>query len=407
MAQLSSPEGLSSLREAAQAFAQAGSAGWQVESLYWLAIGERRAQRLPEALVALQSALAIHASSSAALPPEGFYSAFEAQLLLGELQAELGDHAAAERSLTAARRLATESSSRWSEWRSVDALAQLNSRRGQPQAARVAWAEARSIVAQESPWGLGQVCKRWADFEATQGATEAARALYAESVAAHRKAIAGLEGSAGTPERERLLERNRGGAAQALLALTRLEIAQRDDEAAARACSEGLELVADSSAEPERSEGASTARDPTGERRELLGQLTELQREIADRRRPKAASAEERAAIRRVNESKVAVRRSLLEQLRRAPEQLASAAKLVPELRDGKLIGLRVFGVRDDTLWGLLGIRNGDRLLTLNGVDVLSLPKSPEAVARLKAAKSYRVALVRAGTESELEIVEE
>jgi hypothetical protein len=362
MAQLSSPEGLASLRAAVKSFERAGSPGWQSEALYWLAIGERRAHRLAEAMAALHSALEARKKGAMAAQPDGFYSDFEAQLMLGEMETERGDFAAAEASLAAARRNATENGNRWNEWRSVDALAQLKGKRGQPEAARAAWAEARGIAAGQSLWAVGEVCKHWGDFEAAQGAAGEARARYSESLAAYRKATADIEKSAARAEREWLLERNRWAAAATLLASAQLEVAQHDDDAAAHACAEGLRLLA-ASVEDERS-GRSSSREDPAQRRELRAQLTKLQAEIERRRKPQAASPQVRAAIRRVSERKVALQRWLLEQLQRDPGQLVSAARLVPELKDGKLIGLRVFGVRHDTLWGLLGIRNGDRLLT-------------------------------------------
>jgi general secretion pathway protein C len=88
----------------------------------------------------------------------------------------------------------------------------------------------------------------------------------------------------------------------------------------------------------------------------------------------------------------------------RAPAtgSFTSALRVVPERKDGKLVGLRLFGIRPQTLLGTLGLRNGDRLESINGFDVGSPEKALEAYARLRSATHLRVQVNRVGKPVEL-----
>ena len=84
--------------------------------------------------------------------------------------------------------------------------------------------------------------------------------------------------------------------------------------------------------------------------------------------------------------------------------QLMRSARIVPEQKDGKTVGIRLFGIRPDTLLGTLGLQNGDRLEKINGYDMASPEKALEAYARLRTAPSLSVQLTRRGAPVTLEI---
>jgi len=60
-------------------------------------------------------------------------------------------------------------------------------------------------------------------------------------------------------------------------------------------------------------------------------------------------------------------------------------------------VGIRMFGVRPDTLLGTLGFQNGDRLESINGFNMASPEKALEAYARLRTASALNVKLSRRG----------
>jgi hypothetical protein len=71
--------------------------------------------------------------------------------------------------------------------------------------------------------------------------------------------------------------------------------------------------------------------------------------------------------------------------------------RIVPELQAGRVIGLRLFGIRPEMLLGHLGLRNGDRLEAINGFDIATPEKALEAYARLRTASRLSLRVVRRG----------
>ena len=61
------------------------------------------------------------------------------------------------------------------------------------------------------------------------------------------------------------------------------------------------------------------------------------------------------------------------------------------------MTGIKLFGLRPDTLLGTLGMQNGDKLQTINGFEVASPEKALEAYARLRTADHLNVQVNRGG----------
>jgi len=79
--------------------------------------------------------------------------------------------------------------------------------------------------------------------------------------------------------------------------------------------------------------------------------------------------------------------------------ELMKSARLAPETKDGKVLGIRLFGIKPDTLLGSLGLQNGDRLESINGFNMGSPEKALEAYARLRTASQLDVTVNRRGAE--------
>jgi general secretion pathway protein C len=110
-----------------------------------------------------------------------------------------------------------------------------------------------------------------------------------------------------------------------------------------------------------------------------------------------ALPAEISDKIQKVSETEFNVDRSVIDSVLENQAQLMRSARIVPEQKDGKTVGIRLFGIRQDTLLGTLGMQNGDRLEKINGYDMASPEKALEAYARLRTATSLTVALTRRG----------
>ena len=102
-------------------------------------------------------------------------------------------------------------------------------------------------------------------------------------------------------------------------------------------------------------------------------------------------------SIQRVSETEFHVDRSVIDNVLENQATLMRSARIVPEQKDGKTVGIRLFGIRSDTLLGTLGMQNGDRLEKINGFDMGSPEKALEAYARLRTATSLTVQVTRRG----------
>jgi general secretion pathway protein C len=115
------------------------------------------------------------------------------------------------------------------------------------------------------------------------------------------------------------------------------------------------------------------------------------------RRGAPAVPAEIADKIQKVSETEFQVDRSVIDNILENQATLMRSARIVPEQKDGKTVGIRLFGIRQDTLLGTLGMQNGDRLEKINGFDMASPEKALEAYARLRTAESLNVQLTRRG----------
>lgn len=104
-----------------------------------------------------------------------------------------------------------------------------------------------------------------------------------------------------------------------------------------------------------------------------------------------------KSKIKKLSETEFEIDRSAVEKILADQSQLMRSARIVPEQKDGKTVGIRLFGVRPDTLLGTLGLKNGDRLEQINGFDMGDPQKALEAYARLRTAENLKLTLNRRG----------
>jgi general secretion pathway protein C len=104
-----------------------------------------------------------------------------------------------------------------------------------------------------------------------------------------------------------------------------------------------------------------------------------------------------KSKIKQISETEFEIDRSAVEKILEDQAELMRSARIVPEQKDGKTIGVRLFGVRPDTLLGSLGLKNGDRLEQINGFDMGSPEKALEAYARLRTAENLKIKINRRG----------
>jgi general secretion pathway protein C len=101
--------------------------------------------------------------------------------------------------------------------------------------------------------------------------------------------------------------------------------------------------------------------------------------------------------IKKVSATEIHVDRSAVEDILQDQTSLMQSIRVLPDRLDGKVVGLRLVGVRPDSLLGTLGLQSGDRLETVNGFDVASPETALEAYARIRTADDLVVRVSRQG----------
>jgi general secretion pathway protein C len=118
---------------------------------------------------------------------------------------------------------------------------------------------------------------------------------------------------------------------------------------------------------------------------------------------PPGIAEDIKRGIQKVGPTEYNVDRGVVDKILENQAELMRQARIVPEQENGKVVGIRLFGVRNDTLLGVLGMQNGDRLEKINGFDMTSPEKALEAYARLRTADHLTVSVNRNGQATNLD----
>ncbi len=107
---------------------------------------------------------------------------------------------------------------------------------------------------------------------------------------------------------------------------------------------------------------------------------------------PKLASS-----IRKLSDTQVRIAPKAVGDILRHPDQLMPQTGVVPESVNGKVKGIRIFGIRDNTLLGQLGLQSGDRVESVGGVKVTSPDKVIEGYDKMRGGGSVKIKVNRRG----------
>lgn len=113
--------------------------------------------------------------------------------------------------------------------------------------------------------------------------------------------------------------------------------------------------------------------------------------------------AELDANITAVSDTSWTITRSLVDRLLANQAALMSAARMIPHEEDGRVVGMKVYGIRRASLLGRLGIQNGDMLRTINGYDLSEPNSALEAYTNLRTADHLTLSVVRRGAATTLD----
>jgi general secretion pathway protein C len=114
-------------------------------------------------------------------------------------------------------------------------------------------------------------------------------------------------------------------------------------------------------------------------------------------------AAELDKGIKKTGNNTYEVQHSTLDSLLGNMGALARAARIVPETRDGKSIGFRLFSIKPDGPFGKIGLQNGDVISAINGLEMTSPDKALEVYTKLKTANHLSVGLERNGQKATMD----
>src|SRR5690606_34143685 len=114
------------------------------------------------------------------------------------------------------------------------------------------------------------------------------------------------------------------------------------------------------------------------------------------------ASEETAEGITRVGTNEYNVDRALVTSALGDQAALMRMARVIPHEENGQTVGVKLYGVRRSSLLGRLGIRNGDMLRDINGLDLSSPDAALQAYAQLPTASDVTVNIQRRGQDMAL-----
>jgi general secretion pathway protein C len=108
-------------------------------------------------------------------------------------------------------------------------------------------------------------------------------------------------------------------------------------------------------------------------------------------------TAEMQKGIKKTGEHTYEVQRGTVDSLLGNMSALSRAARIVPEIKDGRADGFRLFSVRPDGPFALIGLQNGDVISAINGLEMNSPDQALMVYTKLKSASHLSVGLERNG----------
>src|SRR5260370_12185702 len=103
------------------------------------------------------------------------------------------------------------------------------------------------------------------------------------------------------------------------------------------------------------------------------------------------------AGIRALSSTEYEVPRPELDNILGDIDTIATQARSVPVIKEGRMQGLRLFGIRPESVYQRLGISNGDLITRINGEQLDSMSKGLQLFARLRDTRRIDVEFERSG----------
>ena len=147
-----------------------------------------------------------------------------------------------------------------------------------------------------------------------------------------------------------------------------------------------------------------------GPRRTIVATGTESAQSKASRDREKADSERERivanlgAEITKQDAFHYTITRKGVEAALASLSSLGRSLRIVPDVKNGKVSGLRLFAIKPGSLLSRIGFEDDDLIQTVNGNDITTPDKALATYSKLRSTSLVRAAVLRAGKPIAIEI---
>jgi general secretion pathway protein C len=110
------------------------------------------------------------------------------------------------------------------------------------------------------------------------------------------------------------------------------------------------------------------------------------------------------SAIQCRDENNCTVSRDYVNKLLANPAALTKEARVVPAIRNGETKGFKFYGIRPNSLPKLLGVKNGDMVTAVNGIELRGLDQAMGMYSKLRNASHLSISIERKGKPVQKEI---
>jgi general secretion pathway protein C len=99
--------------------------------------------------------------------------------------------------------------------------------------------------------------------------------------------------------------------------------------------------------------------------------------------------------IKKIGKHKYEIERKLVNEFLQNAAMAGRGAKIIPNMKNGKSDGFRIYAIRPYSIFSKLGIRNGDVIHAINNQDITSPDKALELYTKLRGASHLTVSITR------------
>jgi general secretion pathway protein C len=142
-------------------------------------------------------------------------------------------------------------------------------------------------------------------------------------------------------------------------------------------------------------DGPPKARKKTPKRKTASQLRAERRKRRNQRRRPPPVPKAIAQKIERLSPTEFLVDRGAVDAIMDQHAKLMRSVRVRPNQKGGRTTSLTLSRVTESSLLGTLGLRNGDRLISINGFELTSPERALEAYAGLRAADEISLRLMR------------